>query len=59
MNSLNFSRRELKEMFSKKFRFEEEMTFSSNEENVRYLKLRDGWMERYLWEVRYEEIMEE
>lgn len=57
VNSLEFSRRELQEMFLKKFRFEQNLVFESQElENV-YMKWRQRWMNQILWDVRRKEIL--
>lgn len=58
VSSLQFSRRELQEMFLKKFRFEENLVFESNElENI-YMKWRQKWMNEILWDVRRKDILE-
>lgn len=57
VNSLKFSRRELQEMFVKKFRFEQNLVFESQElENV-YMKWRQKWMNQILWDVRRKEML--
>lgn len=57
VNSLEFSRRELQEMFLKKFRFEQNLVFESQElENV-YMKWRQKWMNQILWDVRRKEML--
>lgn len=56
--SLNFSRRELKQIFSKEFRFEERLIFRNEAEKIRFR----SWVQRLaserLWENRRREIME-
>ena len=59
VSSLQFGRRELQEMFAKEFRFEKELVFQCEDEKIRYLKLRRGWMEHRLWEMRSRVIIEE
>lgn len=46
-------------MFVKKFRFEQNLVFESQElENV-YMKWRQKWMNQILWDVRRKEILGE
>ena len=55
-NSLEFSRRELLEMFLKKFRFEENYVFVSEELKQAYLNWRQKIMNELLWEIRRKNI---
>lgn len=57
-NSLEFNRRELLEMFLKKFRFEENYVFVSEELKQAYLSWRQKIMNELLWEIRRKNILE-
>lgn len=59
VSSMDFSRRELQEMFQKDFRFEKELRYEWNDDRK---KMKDRVKEMInwnLWKVRREEIMEE
>lgn len=57
VNSLDFSRKELRDMFSKEFRFEKRWIFQSEEAESRFLKWRRRIISSRLWEVRREDYM--
>ena len=55
---LDFNRRELQEMFIKKFRFEENQVFDNEEQEIFFLKRRERWITVWLWKVRRMNILE-
>lgn len=59
VSSLEFSRRELQEMFKKKFRFEEDLKFANDETEFLYFQGRHKKISESLWIVRRKEIMGE
>lgn len=54
---LDFSRRELQEMFQKKFRFEKYLIYECHEDEMRIQDEMCKWVSRILWDVRREEVM--
>lgn len=58
VSSLDFSRKELQEMFGKKFRFEEKIVYQSEEEKMALRAWVQKLAGRYLWENRRREVME-
>lgn len=52
VSSIDFSRRELKEMFSKKFRFEENWVFQNEEAEMKFLRWRRKMIGEFLLTVR-------
>lgn len=59
INSLEFSRAEIHEMFLKKFRFEEDLKFANDEAKFIYFQQRQKKISENLWKVRKKEIMKE
>ncbi len=59
VNSRDFSRRELKEMFLKKFRFENDWVFYNDEQKLIFLKWRKRQMDEWLWIVHKENFGEQ
>lgn len=58
VSSMDFSRRELEEMFSKKFRFEEKWVLQNEEAEMCFLKWRQTLINEYLLNVRRDEILQ-
>lgn len=58
VSSLEFSRRELQEMYEKEFRFEKNFIFSLLEDRIKIRNLVQKQISRDLWKVRRDEIME-
>lgn len=59
INSLDFSRAEIQEMFLKKFRYEEDLKFANDETEWMYFQQRQKRISENLWKVRKKEIMKE
>jgi len=57
INSLTFTRRELRKIFLMPFRFEERLVFSDYDEKRRFRKWVLQLSENILWDVRYFEVM--
>lgn len=57
-NILEFSRRELQEMFLKEYRFEQRCESVSHEEKVRCDRNVKKWLSNYLWKIRRMAILE-
>ncbi len=58
VDSLDFSRRELQEMFAKPFRFEKNWVFHNKEQEISFLKWRERRIAEWLWNVRRMNILE-
>ncbi len=58
VSSLDFSRRELQQMFLKEFHFEEKINYPSEEEKLVSKKWAQNWIAKLLWMTRRIEIME-
>lgn len=58
VNSLDFNRCELREMFKKRFRFEEKLVFYSDEEKLVFRKWLSGLISDCLQMTRRKEILE-
>ncbi len=58
VSSLNFSRCELCDMFSKKFRFQDKLAVYSDEENIELQNWYWGLVSNCLWMIRERKILE-
>ena len=56
VSSLDFSRRELQQMFLKEFHFEEKINYPSEEEKLVSKKWAQNWIAKLLWMTRRIEI---